>query len=75
MVNAASPSFLEPTIPNQMNLFTYCSNNPIANIDSNGKFALFIGLLIGAVIEAAVNVVSKLASDVMTNLADDDDEF
>ena len=74
-LNADSPSFLEPTIPNQMNLFTYCSNNPIANIDSNGKFGFLATLLIGAVIGAVVNVASQLASDVLTNLADSDDEF
>ena len=53
-LNADSPSFLEPTIPNQMNLFTYCSNNPIANIDSNGKFGFLATLLIGALVGAVI---------------------
>lgn len=66
-LNADSPSFLEPTMPNQMNLFTYCSNNPIANIDSNGKFAFLVTSLIGAFVGAVVNLATELIEDVSTD--------
>ena len=58
-----------------MNLFVYCSNNPIANIDSNGKFGFLATLLIGAVIGSIVNVASQIALDALINLADSYDEF
>ena len=44
----------------QMNLFVYCSNNPIAIIDSNGKFGFLATLLIGAEIGTIVNVASQI---------------
>ena len=43
-----------------MNLFVYCSNNPIAIIDSNGKFGFLATLLIGAEIGTIVNVASQI---------------
>ena len=66
-LNADSPSFLEPTIPNQMNLFVYCSNNPIAIIDSNGKVGFLATLLIGALVGAVVNLATELIEDVSTD--------
>ena len=50
-----------------MNLFTYCSNNPIANIDSNGKFGFFIGLLISVVVNVVINLVTEAIEDVSSD--------
>ena len=66
-LNADSPSFLEPTIPNQMNLFTYCSNNPIANIDSNGKFGFLATLLISVAVNVVINLVTEVIEDVSSD--------
>ena len=66
-LNADSPSFLEPTIPNQMNLFTYCSNNPIANIDSNGKFGFLATLLISVTVNVVINLVIEVIEDVSSD--------
>ena len=66
-LNADSPSFLETTIPNQMNLFTYCSNNPIANIDSNGKFGFLATLLISVAVNVVINLVTEVIEDVSSD--------
>ena len=45
-----------------LNLFTYCNNNPIMNIDSNGNTfisSMIIGTIVGAVIGAGVSVVTQ----------------
>ena len=66
-LNADSLSFLEPTILNQMNLFTYCSNNPIANIDSNGKFGFLATLLISVAVNVVINLVTEVIEDVSSD--------
>ena len=38
-----SPSFLQPESLNGMNLFAYCGNDPVNNIDSNGNFPVIAG--------------------------------
>jgi len=47
-----------------LNLFTYCNNNPIMNIDSEGNFvislsALIIGATIGAYVGVGTSVISQ----------------
>ena len=49
---------------NGLNLYMYCGNNPVMNVDQSGRFivsitALIIGAIAGAVISAGVNVVSQ----------------
>ena len=50
-------SYLDPEHVNGLNLFAYCGNNPVMNVDPNGTFAitaLLIGLIIGAIVGAIV---------------------
>ncbi len=49
-LNADHPSFLQPDSLQEMNLFVYCGNNPITNIDPIGCFSLSILVVIGFVI-------------------------
>lgn len=49
---------------NGLNLYMYCGDNPVMNVDPSGKFivsltALFIGAIAGAVVSATVNAVSQ----------------
>ena len=51
---------------NGLNLYAYCLNNPVNEVDENGYFISFlIGLLIAAAIGAAVGAVSYTASVVI----------
>ena len=64
-------SYLAPDTINGLNLYAYCGNNPVMNVDPNGHFffsALFLGLLIGGIaggivggVTAAVNGGNILA--------------
>jgi len=57
-------SYLDYQVLGGLNLFTYCNNNPIMNIDSEGNIvisisSLIIGAIVGAVIGAGVSVISQ----------------
>ena len=50
-------SYLDPEHINGLNLFAYCGNNPVMNVDPSGTFAitaLLIGLIVGAIVGAIV---------------------
>ena len=67
-VNADDISTLDITqiTLNGLNLYAYCLNNPVNEVDENGYFISFlIGLLIAAAIGAAVGAVSYTASVVI----------
>ena len=42
-INMDSVAYADPRIPNGLNLYAYCNNNPIANVDPNGCFWNTIG--------------------------------
>lgn len=68
-LNADSIEYLEHGSVNGLNLFAYCSNNPVNMVDPSGHFAistLTIGLIIGALISTG----TAYAIDVVNNFED-----
>ncbi len=60
-ISADDTKFLNPDAINGLNLFAYCGNNPVMNVDPSGEFFLIcfiIGMVAGAVIGAVVGGVA-----------------
>ena len=62
-LNADSPSFLETTSVTKLNLFTYCGNNPIMNVDYNGNLGMFAVWLIGVAVSTVISLVTEVIED------------
>ncbi len=57
-ISADDTKFLNPDAINGLNLFAYCGNNPVMNIDPSGRSfiaTLLIGIIVGAVVGGALN--------------------
>ena len=54
-------SYLDPDTINGLNLYAYCGNNPVMNVDPNGKFIIsfFAGLIISFAVGFTVSAVSQ----------------
>ena len=46
--------YIAPDIINGLNLYAYCVNNPVMNVDPNGTIGILTGILIGVLIGAVV---------------------
>ena len=55
--------YIDPDSINGLNLYAYCSNNPVMNVDPSGHSAILIGLVIGAIIGACVGFGSAVYVD------------
>ena len=75
-LNADDISYLDPETINGLNLYAYCGNNPVMNVDPNGTFfSLLFALLIGAVVGTVVSVAGTFVGDVVGNLIDHGFDF
>ncbi len=54
-------SYLDPEIPNGLNLYTYCNNDPVNYCDPSGHFAIsltVLGLIAGSIIGGAIGGIA-----------------
>lgn len=59
-------SYLDASRINGINLFAYCNNNPIMNVDPEGNsflVSLFAGLIAGAIVGAAAGALTAAATN------------
>ena len=57
-----NPAYLMETDTSRLNLFNYCSNNPVMLYDPDGHFiisALIVGAIAGAIIGTTISIVSQ----------------
>ena len=64
-----SIEYLDPENINGLNLYAYCGNDPVNNVDASGHFVISIGLLmvIGGVVGAVIGAGASVAGQYIAN--------
>ena len=62
-------SYLDPKTINGLNLYAYCGNNPVMNIDPDGTFFRAIGRAISTVVAAVVAPVVAVVAPIVAAVA------
>ena len=63
-INADDVAYIAPETLNGLNLFAYCGNNPVMNVDPNGTFlfSFLFAVVVGAVFAAGASIIGQLAT-------------
>ncbi|MDE6442735.1 MAG: RHS repeat-associated core domain-containing protein, partial [Clostridia bacterium] len=68
-LNMDSVSYADPEATNGLNLYVYCANNPVMNMDPSGHFALTISAILSIVgLSAGIGALFGLGSAVVKDL-------
>jgi len=70
-LNADAIAELDPESINGLNLYAYCNNNAVMNIDPDGKAFitfLILAIVVGVVVGASVSIVSQGITDGWSNI-------
>ena len=64
-ISMDSVEYVDPDIANGLNLYAYCGDNPIMNVDPSGSwfFTILLSGLIGALIGGGVSIASQKISN------------